>query len=539
VFFLRNWKFVIISFALAAALSVFTFPAKPAEAAASWTPVGSAGFSPGQATYTSLTVDNGVPYIAYRDANAGSKATVMKYDGTGWVSVGTPGFSTGGITRSSLVIVDGVPYIAFSSGRPTVMTYDGTNWVPVGSSAIDTASTSSTSLAMKDGMPYVAYSNSDPSDQKITVKRFDGTNWVTVGTPKFAYGDNPSLKMNNGTPYMAYRDIGDWGRATVMMFDGTNWVPVGPAVSNNNASHIVLTFVNGTPYLAFTDSSNGNKTEVKSYDGTSWESVGSEFLSSGNGAYNAFATNDDGDLYIAFTDFGNGTKAKVMKLDGTDWVQVGDSDISANKATYISLALNGDTPYVAYSDDGSGGAATVMTFQEDATYTIGAIADQTASVLAQGYSANTQEVKTITLTNTGTGKLTHLTAALSGANAADFVLTPPAGSLNSGASDSGLTIKAKDGLAVGTYTATVTVTADHMTAVTFTVTQVVNKRKGDVNGDGLVTPADGLYISRYMNGQLILSNSDPEFQALDMNDDGQLNITDIQMIMNLYLGVAQ
>ncbi|TBL79468.1 dockerin type I domain-containing protein [Paenibacillus thalictri] len=528
-----------MSIALAAALSVFAFPAKPTEAAASWAPVGSAGFSSGKATDISLTVDNGVPYIAYRDANVGNKATVMKYDGTGWVQVGTPGFSTAGITRSSLAIVEGVPYIAFSSGWPTVMTYDGTNWVPVGSAAIDTVSTNSTSLAMKDGMPYVAYSDLESTSQKITVKRFDGTNWVPVGTPKFAYGDTISLKMNNGTPYMAYRDLGDWGRATVKMFDGTNWVQVGPAVSNDNVSHVVLTFVNGTPYIAYTDSSNGNKTEVKSYNGTSWEYVGSGFLSSGNGAFNSFATNNNGDLYIAFTDFGNGTKAKVMKLVGTDWVKVGDSDISANKATYISLTLDGNIPYVAYSDDGSGGAATVMTFQDDATYTLGAITDKTASVLAEGYSANTQEVKTIILTNTGTGKLTHLTAALSGANAADFVLTPPAGSLNSGASDSGLTIKAKDGLAAGTYTATVTVTADHMTNVTFTVTQVVNRRKGDVNGDGLVTPADGLYISRYMNGQLVLSKSGPEFQILDMNNDGELDAMDIRMLMNLYLGVAQ
>jgi len=108
------------------------------------------------------------------------------------------------------------------------------------------------------------------------------------------------------------------------------------------------------------------------------------------------------------------------------------------------------------------------------TYTIEAIADQTATALVQGYESGTQQTKTILVANTGTGHLLNLSASLSGTNAGDFVITQPASALNSGSPAASFTVKAKDGLAAGTYKAAVTVSADHLTSVTFTVTQVVN-----------------------------------------------------------------
>jgi len=107
------------------------------------------------------------------------------------------------------------------------------------------------------------------------------------------------------------------------------------------------------------------------------------------------------------------------------------------------------------------------------TYTIEAIGNQTAEVLKQGYTAGTQESKAIGITNTGNANLVNLRAVFSGGNSSDFELTQPASTLNSGASTS-FTVQAKDGLAAGTYTATITVMANSMTNVTFTVTQQVN-----------------------------------------------------------------
>ncbi len=113
------------------------------------------------------------------------------------------------------------------------------------------------------------------------------------------------------------------------------------------------------------------------------------------------------------------------------------------------------------------------------TYTMTVITDQTLTAVTAGYGAGTQETKTLTITRTGTGDLASVATALSGANAGSFTITQPAvTTLNNGTPNTTFTVKANDGLAVGTYTATVTVSATNMTNVTFTVTQVVNSSSG-------------------------------------------------------------
>jgi hypothetical protein len=48
-----------------------------AEVVPSWSVVGTAGFSAGQAYYTSLAIDStGTPYVAYQDGSNGDRATV-------------------------------------------------------------------------------------------------------------------------------------------------------------------------------------------------------------------------------------------------------------------------------------------------------------------------------------------------------------------------------------------------------------------------------------------------------------------------------
>uniref|UniRef100_UPI0011411E7E S-layer homology domain-containing protein n=1 Tax=Paenibacillus luteus TaxID=2545753 RepID=UPI0011411E7E len=109
------------------------------------------------------------------------------------------------------------------------------------------------------------------------------------------------------------------------------------------------------------------------------------------------------------------------------------------------------------------------------TYTIDGLSNETPSALTAGYASGTQETKTVTVTRTGTGDLASLATALSGADASSFTVTQPATTtLDSGTTSTTFTVKANDGLAAGTYTATITVLATSMTPVTFTVTQVVN-----------------------------------------------------------------
>ena len=92
-----------------------------------WVAVGSAGFSAGQAYYTSLAIaPDGTPYVAYMDMANSNKATVMRYDGSAWMAVVGAGFSAGEIGSTSLAIApDGTPSVAYAdygnSGKATVM----------------------------------------------------------------------------------------------------------------------------------------------------------------------------------------------------------------------------------------------------------------------------------------------------------------------------------------------------------------------------------------------------------------------------------
>lgn len=80
-----------------------------------WQPVGSAGFTSGDAFFTSLTFSpTGEPYVAYEDIANSLKATVMKFDRTNWVTIGTQGFSAGEANYTSLAFnSSGEPYVAF------------------------------------------------------------------------------------------------------------------------------------------------------------------------------------------------------------------------------------------------------------------------------------------------------------------------------------------------------------------------------------------------------------------------------------------
>ncbi|WP_442602408.1 RCC1 domain-containing protein [Paenibacillus sp. KN14-4R] len=111
---------------------------------------------------------------------------------------------------------------------------------------------------------------------------------------------------------------------------------------------------------------------------------------------------------------------------------------------------------------------------ENQAYTIAPISNQTLTELTAGYASGTQETKPITITRTGTGDLENLSVAINGTNAGSFEIAGPAVTkLDKDTPSATFAIKAKDGLAAGTYTTTVTVKATNMTGVAFNVTQTV------------------------------------------------------------------
>ncbi|MEA4847418.1 MAG: X2-like carbohydrate binding domain-containing protein [Clostridiaceae bacterium] len=149
------------------------------------------------------------------------------------------------------------------------------------------------------------------------------------------------------------------------------------------------------------------------------------------------------------------------------------------------------------------------------TYTIEPIPDQTLTALTTGYATGTQESRTLTITRTGTGDLNNLTAALSEDVTGSFTVSGLAAtSLNNSMPSTTFDIAAIDGLTAGNYTATVTIGADHMTDVTFTVTQLVNAAPPVNNPPTAKTPVPARNVE--VNGTAGFSASDI---AEDANSD--------------------
>lgn len=99
-----------------------------------------------------------------------------------------------------------------------------------------------------------------------------------------------------------------------------------------------------------------------------------------------------------------------------------------------------------------------------------------------GYGAQT--AKTVTVNSIGTAATGNLTVALSGTNASSFTLNKTSiSSIAAGGSDT-FTIVPNTGLAVGTYTATVTVNGGAVTAQSFDVSFKVNSAGSGTGGGG-------------------------------------------------------
>lgn len=97
----------------------------------SWVVVGTASFTTNTIFFPSLAFDNSnTPYLAFHEngLGAGPRASVVKYDGANWVNVGTAGFSPATAAFTSLAIDgNGNPYVAYydeaNGQKTTVMKY--------------------------------------------------------------------------------------------------------------------------------------------------------------------------------------------------------------------------------------------------------------------------------------------------------------------------------------------------------------------------------------------------------------------------------
>jgi hypothetical protein len=397
----------------------------------SWQMVGNAPVSSGMAYGESLYVYNGTPYLAYEDCANGDKATVMEYNGSAWVNVGNPDFSAGGTGYESLSVYNGTAYVAYedwaNGDKATVM--DAVPTVPAlattptagpgqanGTTAITaTPNTQGDTLAVEVSTtsiptpivgepaptgtgvtnPYTSCSNISgvPAGEYVGVYELgsNGTvvaftqiqltssdinlqapvplTWQPVGSPGFSSGvaGSESLYVYNGTPYVAYEDVANSGKATVMEYNVSSWVYVGsPDFSAGVAGSESLYVYNGTPYVAYEDVANGDKATVMEYTNGSWKPVGSPDFSSGEAQYESLYVYN-GTPYVAYED-GTDGPATVMDYTNGSWQYVGSPGFSSGVAQYESLYVYNGTPYVV-SQNSSG--ATVMEYTNGAWQPVG------------------------------------------------------------------------------------------------------------------------------------------------------------------------
>ena len=117
------------------------------------------------------------------------------------------------------------------------------------------------------------------------------------------------------------------------------------------------------------------------YSGGAWRVVGSAGISVGRADYTSLAFAPNGTPYVAYTDNGNSGTATVMKYSGGAWSAVGGA-VSTGLASFTSLAFapNG-TPYLAYQD-GNGfdyGKSSVKYYNDTSWVGVGSAVSAAAS----------------------------------------------------------------------------------------------------------------------------------------------------------------
>ena len=192
-----------------------------------WVTVGGSGFSVGEADFCTIAINTaGTPYVAFQDANAGHRATVMQFNGASWVNVGAAGFSAGPAYTTDIAIDSaGIPYVVYADygnhQKATVMEFIDASWVVVGSAGLSDSAADYTTIAISPkGTPFVAYTEGgNGSGGRATAMEFTGGLWQTVCSPRFSPGIALYTSIavdSNGEAFVAYSDAHDSERVSVM-----------------------------------------------------------------------------------------------------------------------------------------------------------------------------------------------------------------------------------------------------------------------------------------------------------------------------------
>ncbi|MDB5281393.1 MAG: uncharacterized protein JWO06_468 [Bacteroidota bacterium] len=182
--------------------------------------------SPGRGFYPSLVLNNAndTVFLGFKDQAQGGKASVVNVISKTYV--GTAGFSPNAAVFTSIAKdtsdILHLAYVDSVTGAGTVVKYTGGSWTTLGSSSFSAGPVSYTSLAISRGdSVFVAFSD---TNGYAAVMNYTGTGtsgWSLVGNPDFSAGPVAYVTMaldTLGHPYVGYRDGGHNNKAGVMSY---------------------------------------------------------------------------------------------------------------------------------------------------------------------------------------------------------------------------------------------------------------------------------------------------------------------------------
>lgn len=308
----------------------------------------------------SVTADvNGIPYIAFTDADLGGKVRIKKYENSVLTEVGSMGslnYTDGEIMINP--ISNQLYFLSNYEDGVYLLKFNGSDWEAVGNNLCDYDGKLDFDPA--SGAPYVACSQ----DEGVLAKKFNGSSWEDVGnyvTDEEVYNLDIAFNPISREPYVIYsaENLENVG-VSVKKYSGGNWVSVGPAYFDDVYEYgdiKIMLDEQENPYISyFTYAGSHLAGHLKKFAGGSWSEVGDTgFLN--------YASDID-DLFLDFSIspknnqpwlFNGAYKAysqdgysHIRKYNGSSWV-VTDTYVQSQSWIKNSGSKNGK---IAFSKTG-------------------------------------------------------------------------------------------------------------------------------------------------------------------------------------------
>ncbi|MDT3405490.1 N-acetylneuraminic acid mutarotase [Mucilaginibacter terrae] len=314
-----------------------------------WEVLASKGFSLGSAIILDVKTDkNNTPYVLYNDYTNSYKCTLVKYNGSVWEVVGQPGFTTvGNVNIATLGFsADNYPMVVYRGSGTTeekvfLSKFNGATWLNDNTSTLTLPSNAYYSVFSFDGStPCVLYP--DSYDKKLTLKRFNASAWTVWGATAFtdAYASEAELKIQNGIPYVAYRD--EYGlKLTVMALLWNQWSRLGNVMETQRDADMISLAVgtDGVAYISRAGWQNTKLSVLKLVNGN-WTLLGSAFNSSSPTNKPSLFISSANQPVVSFKDAGVTGRASSYRFDGANWLPIGSRGYSAYETMPYTFVYN-------------------------------------------------------------------------------------------------------------------------------------------------------------------------------------------------------